>query len=220
MWSDQHAKDLTSLPTVSPSLKILSSFCFNYFHMFLKMGNVQSSLQHLLLFQKNLQHHKEILYFLTIMWLTAWKGFYVERAYGQSAVSKQGATKYKKTPCTAAFKSLPDFGPVYTTFLELIVKQCTQTIHCGTYAKPVGGGNEPGTRTLWTTFFLWLIKKHVIRKVNIFQNKHTVPLWICAILGRPHWLFCDRLFPFHTLTHHDYVEERHYTEYFNGKNHF
>lgn len=51
---------LTSLPAVSPPLKILSSFCFNYFHMFLKVGDVQPSLQHLLLFQKDLQRHKEV----------------------------------------------------------------------------------------------------------------------------------------------------------------
>lgn len=52
-------EDLTSLPAVSPSLKILSSFRFDYFHVFLKVSDVEPSLQHLLLFQKDLQRHKE-----------------------------------------------------------------------------------------------------------------------------------------------------------------
>lgn len=52
-------KDLTSLPAVSPSLKILFGLCLDDFHVFPKMSNVESSLQHLLLFQKDLQHIKE-----------------------------------------------------------------------------------------------------------------------------------------------------------------
>ena len=52
-------KDLTFLPAVSPSLKILDGLCFDDFHMFLKMSDVQSGLQHLLLLHKDLQNIKE-----------------------------------------------------------------------------------------------------------------------------------------------------------------
>ena len=57
-------EDLTSLSAVSPSLKILDGLCLDDFHMFLKMSDVQSRLQHLLLFQKDLQHIRESWYYI------------------------------------------------------------------------------------------------------------------------------------------------------------